>query len=184
MNSISCIQHWHQGWLSLATLSNEHMTLNACLLRTLEHNYACWHIALYSRSVWYWLTHLLSTRTLRCIVLYCCYYSSFVSTDWLPHFFAQTKFSPHASKVLILALSVTFLFFCLWIKYLWNGWTDLHHKVQKFFFLAPAHPGGPGKRAVKRLSGVVFRIILCAIKSFMYFRVPRSWRRHWRGVSS
>ena len=26
----------------------------------------------------------------------------------------------------------------------------LHHKVQKFL-LAPAHPGGPGKRAVKWL---------------------------------
>jgi len=27
---------------------------------------------------------------------------------------------------------------------------SLHHKAQKFF-LPPAHPGGPGKRAVKRL---------------------------------
>jgi len=27
----------------------------------------------------------------------------------------------------------------------------LRHKVQKFSPVAPAHPGGPGKRAVKRL---------------------------------
>jgi len=34
----------------------------------------------------------------------------------------------------------------------------LHHKVQKFS-LAPAHPGGPGKRAIKQLwCGVVWNI--------------------------
>ena len=34
----------------------------------------------------------------------------------------------------------------------------LHHKVQSSL-LAPAHPGGPGKRAVKRLCVVV--VIMC-----------------------
>jgi len=33
---------------------------------------------------------------------------------------------PHASNVLFFALFVTFLFVCLWIKYLWNSWMDLH----------------------------------------------------------
>jgi len=45
----------------------------------------------------------------------------------------------------------------------------LHHKVQNSL-LAPAHPGGPGKRAVKRLCGaVVFVFLLLFVSSIVWY---------------
>ena len=44
-------------------------------------------------------------------------------------------FLPHATKVLFLALSVTFCFsFCLSLTYLGNGWTDLHQIYREDLF--------------------------------------------------